>query len=136
MAPAPSIFSTHHLDFYTRACVALVLLANFLVVLLFKFLVLRWSLRMCPLKPICVLIMVDELEKLMATALLSTLIMFNIVESKSIIVVLGWSECLVRFLALYWSLAIFYGGLAIASVRLIYIKGKTSLFNQSKREQW
>ena len=120
----------HHLDFYTRACVAAVLLANFVIVVLFKYLVLRWSLRMCPLKPICVLIIVDEFEKLMATALLSTLIMFDIVEGKSIIVVMGWSECLVRFLAAYWMLAIFYGGLAISSVRFIYIKGKT-LFNRT-----
>ena len=118
----PSIFTMYNLNFITRVGLALGLVINFAVVLAFKFLVARWTIRLGAL-PISILILVDELEKLMATGLLSLMMMFDIVEGKSIIIHMGWSECFVRLVCCFCFLAIFYGGMAVSLMRLIYIKG-------------
>ena len=87
---------------------------------------------MGPQMPISILILVDEFEKLVATAILSSLLMFDIACGKSLIVEMDWSECAVRFVSVACFLSIVYGGLAISSLRIIYVKGSFFIFTRIK----
>ena len=72
-----------------------------------------------------VLIVVDEFEKWVATSLVTALHIFEIVTEENLIEYLGLSDCLVRFAGFSCFLALFYSGLGISVMRVIYIKGKS-----------
>ena len=88
------------------------LVFNFVIVLTFKILILRWTLKIGPMMPISILIMVDEFEKMIATFLLTSLWIFASVTGKNLIEEMESSSCTVRFIGLFCFLPIFYGGLA------------------------
>ena len=111
----------YHLGLVPRVGLGLTLAINLVIVLAFKLLVLKWSMRMAT--SVRVLILVDELERLVATALFTILLMYDIVEGKSLIDEMGWSDCTVYLVATSCFYSIFYGGLAISTMRIIYIKG-------------
>ena len=111
----------YHLGLVPRVVLGLALAINLLIVLVFKLLVLKWSMRMAT--SVRVLILVDELERLVAAALFTMLFMYDIVEGKSMIDEMGWSECTVYLVGTACFYSIFYGGLAISTMRIIYIKG-------------
>ena len=72
--------------------------------------------------PINILILVDEIEKMVATVLITLMWLFAYATGRSLIDELGWSECAVRFVGTFCFLPLFYGGLATSVMRLLYIK--------------
>ena len=76
-----------------------------------------------------ILIVVDEFEKWLATSLVTALYIFEIVTEESLIEYFGLSDCLVRFVGFSCFLGLFYIALGISVMRVIYIKGKSSVLH-------
>ena len=78
---------------------------------------------MGPLMPISVMTLLDEFEKFVSCAIMTVLLLDDAVTSKYVVKKVS-VHCIVRFTGLYGNVAMFYGGLAISVMRIIYIQGR------------
>ena len=113
-----------NLSLGSRFGIALGLAANFLVVFIYKLLVLRWTMKIGT--RISILILVDEFEKFLAMTIVTYIYICELLGGKGLedLVPQGWIHCAVRFLGFSCFLALFYSGLAISVMRMVYIKGR------------
>ena len=118
-----STFTLHSLALPVKIGLTFVIVVNLLVILTFKLLIVRWTMRMGLLMPISVMTLIDESEKLITCALTSAIIIFDTIYGND------WiqetiSTCPVRFMGLFGNVALFYGGLAISVMRIIFVQGR------------
>ena len=127
IANTHSSFTMHNLSFWSRFGITSGLAVNFLIVLTYKLLVLKWTMKIGT--RISILILIDEFEKFLAMTIVTYIYISQIVYDTGLeeIVSQGWLQCAVRFLGFSCFLALFYSGLAISVMRLIYIKGRVFL---------
>ena len=119
MMDANSNVTLYSLNLPGRIGITFVIVANFLVISIFKLLVLRWTIKMGPLMPISVMTMLDEFEKFVSCAIMTVILLYDALTGRKVSYI-----CIVRFTGFYGNAAMFYGGLAISVMRIIYIQGR------------
>lgn len=118
-----SHFSFHSLDLPIRIGFIFMLVVNMLVILTYKLLILRWTMNMGIKRAISIMTLIDESEKLMACALMSAVIIFDTIYGRAWVLE-NIPTCPVRFMGMLGNNSLFYSGLAISVMRLIYIQGR------------
>ena len=98
IANTHSNFTIHNLTFWSRCGITSGLVANFLVVLTYKLLVLKWTMKIGT--RISILILIDEFEKFLAVTIVTYIYISQVVYDTGLeeIVPQGWLHCAVRFL--------------------------------------
>lgn len=119
---------TDFLDFPSKCMLLTLYFAYILGVLFFKCLVFNLAFKKGILsrEPINVLILVDELEKLIGFIYSSFTFTLKLLGVFGVYVeIFGWQPCKAKVFGLFQLSCFYYGGFAISVMRLVYIRGTT-----------